>query len=208
MSERQQPTSTPPAGEEAGPAVDAHAGSKLLIDLGPLAVFILTYWRTDVITATAVFMAASGIALIYSKIRFKHVSPMLMFSSIMILVFGSLTIWLHDPSFIKIKPTIYYGFISLILFAGVLRKKPALKAVMGTVYPELNQQGWHLLGRNFAWFFVGMAILNELVWRNSSFGFWLGYKLWGALPLTILFGALNVPMIMRNSEQSADNAAR
>jgi intracellular septation protein len=207
MSEPQQTSSTPPTGEEAGPAVDANAGAKLLVDLGPLAVFILTYWRTDVITATAVFMAASGLALVYSKLKFKHISPMLMFSSVMILVFGSLTIWLHDEAFIKIKPTIYYSFISIILFVGVLRKKPALKAVMGPVYPELNDKGWHLLGRNFAWFFVGMAILNEIVWRNSSFGFWLGYKLWGALPLTILFGALNVPMIMRNSAPPPESAA-
>jgi intracellular septation protein len=89
--------------------------------------------------------------------------------------------------------------VSGILFFGTMTKRPTLERVMAHAYPELSPQGWHLLTRNFAWFFVGMAILNEIVWRNSSTGFWLGYKLWGALPLTLIFGAMNIPMILRHS---------
>ncbi len=175
-------------------------GSKLLIDLGPLVVFLIAYWLGgSVFMATGIFMVAIAASMIWSKIKFGSISPMLMFSGVMVLIFGSLTLWLHDESFIKIKPTMYYGFIASIMFFGILTKRRTLQAVMGTAYPDLDAHGWHLLTRNFAWFFVAMAVANELVWRNSSTGFWLGYKLWGAFPATLLFGALHVPMILRRS---------
>ena len=171
----------------------------LIVDLGPLVLFLLTYWLANVWVATGVFMVATLGALIWSKLKHGSVSVLLMFSGVMVLVFGGLTIWLHDETFIKMKPTLYYAMVAGILFFGTLTKKPTLERVMAHAYPELSQQGWHLLTRNFAWFFVGMALLNELVWRNSSTGFWMGYKLWGALPLTFLFGAINIPMILRHS---------
>ena len=170
-----------------------------LVDLGPLAVFLLCYWLTNVWIATGAFMLATLSALIWSKLRHGRVSALLMFSGVMVLLFGGLTIWLHDETFIKMKPTLYYAMVSGILFFGTMTKRPTLERVMAHAYPELSPQGWHLLTRNFAWFFVGMAILNEIVWRNSSTGFWLGYKLWGALPLTLIFGAMNIPMILRHS---------
>lgn len=171
----------------------------LLVDLGPLAVFLLTYWLVNVWVATGAFMLATIAALIWSKVRHGSVSVLLMFSGVMVLFFGGMTIWLHDETFIKMKPTLYYAMIAGILFFGTLTKKPTLEKVMAHAYPELSQEGWHKLTRNFAWFFVVMAILNELVWRHSSTGFWLGYKLWGAMPLTLLFGAANIPMILRHS---------
>ena len=170
-----------------------------LVDLGPLAVFLLCYWLTNVWIATGAFMLATLSALIWSKLRHGRVSALLMFSGVMVLLFGGLTIWLHDETFIKMKPTLYYAMVSGILFFGTMTKRPTLERVMAHAYPELSPQGWHLLTRNFAWFFVGMAILNEIVWRNRSTGFWLGYKLWGALPLTLIFGAMNIPMILRHS---------
>jgi intracellular septation protein len=185
-------TTPPPAKGKAPPP-------NLWIDLGPLAVFLLTYWLANVWVATLAFMLATLSALIWSKLRHGSVSALLMFSGVMVLFFGGMTILLHDETFIKMKPTLYYAMIAGILFFGTLTKKPTLEKVMAHAYPELSQAGWHKLTRNFAWFFVGMAILNELVWRNSSTGFWLGYKLWGALPLTLLFGAANIPMILRHS---------
>jgi intracellular septation protein len=180
------------------------SGSSLLIDLGPLALFLLAYWLSNIFTATMVFMAATAAALIWSKIKFGKISTLLLFSGAMVLVLGGLTIFLHDKTFIKMKPTIYYSVVASILFFGVITKRPTLKAVMGTAYPNLRDHGWHVLTRNFAWFFVAMAIANELVWRNSSDAFWLGYKLWGALPATFLFGACNIPMILRHSDNEEE----
>lgn len=190
------------------PKAPAQAAPNLLVDLGPLGIFLLTYWAAGVWIATGAFMAATLAAIIWSKLKHGKVSVLLMFSGVMVLFFGGLTIWLHDETFIKMKPTLYYLMVSGILFFGTLTKKPTLELVMAHAYPELSQRGWHLLTRNFAWFFIAMAILNEIVWRNSSTGFWLGYKLWGALPLTLLFGGLNVPMILRHSPQAEGDAEK
>ncbi len=178
------------------------AAPNLLVDLGPLGIFLLTYWATNVWIATGAFMAATAGAIIWSRLKHGKVSVMLMFSGVMVLFFGGLTIWLHDEAFIKMKPTLYYAMVAGLLFFGTITKKPTLELVMAHAYPELSQRGWHLLTRNFAWFFVAMAIANELVWRNSSTGFWLGYKLWGAFPATLLFGAANIPMILRHTPKA------
>lgn len=189
-------TTTPPSKDQAPPP-------NLWVDLGPLGVFLLTYWLANVWVATVAFMLATLAALIWSKLRHGSVSALLMFSGVMVLFFGGMTVLLHDETFIKMKPTLYYATVAGILFFGTLTKKPTLEKVMAHAYPELSQTGWHKLTRNFAWFFVGMAILNELVWRHSSTGFWLGYKLWGAMPLTLIFGAANIPMILRHSTPEA-----
>ena len=181
------------------PAKDTPPPPNLWVDLGPLGVFLLAYWLTNVWVATIAFMLATLAALIWSKLRHGSVSALLMFSGVMVLFFGGMTIWLHDETFIKMKPTLYYATVAGILFFGTLTKKPTLEKVMAHAYPELSQTGWHKLTRNFAWFFVCMAILNEVVWRHSSTGFWLSYKLWGAMPLTLIFGAANIPMILRHS---------
>ncbi|MDB5662464.1 MAG: septation protein [Sphingomonas bacterium] len=179
---------------------EAGAGTRLLLDLGPLLIFFLAYWLTgkNIIAATGVFMAATAAAMIFSRIRVGRVSPMLWFSGVMVLGFGGLTIWLHDDTFIKIKPTIYYAMVAAILVFGLVTRRPTLKLVLGSAYPGLSERGWTLLSRNWALFFAAMAVANELVWRNSGTDFWLGYKLWGALPATLLFAAANIPMLMKN----------
>ncbi|MEY3905309.1 MAG: hypothetical protein RIR59_132, partial [Pseudomonadota bacterium] len=114
-----------------------------LVDLGPLAVFLLCYWLTNVWIATGAFMLATLSALIWSKLRHGRVSALLMFSGVMVLLFGGLTIWLHDETFIKMKPTLYYAMVSGILFFGTMTKRPTLERVMAHAYPELSPQGWH-----------------------------------------------------------------
>lgn len=179
-------------------------GGRLLIDLGPLLVFFMVNFLAPVppaakiFVATGAFMAAMIAAMLYSQIRFRTISPLLWFSGIMVVVMGGITIWLHDETFIKVKPTLYYLFVAAILGFGLLTGRPLLKAVLGSAYPGLDAEGWRKLTRNWAIFFAFMAAVNEAVWRNSSTDFWVGFKLWGAIPLTFLFAAANIPMLLRH----------
>ena len=178
--------------------------SRLLIDVGPLIIFFVTNFLAPVpgplriFVATGAFMAAMIAAMIYSQIRYRSISPLLMFSGFMVVVLGGLTIWLHNDTFIKVKPTIYYLLIAGLLTFGLRTGRPFLKMVLGSAYPGLDEEGWRLLTRNWAVFFAGMALLNESVWRNSTTDFWVGFKLWGAIPLTFLFAFANVPMLLRH----------
>jgi len=184
----------------AGKNKEVSPGVRLALDLGPLLVFFAAYYFTgkNVFIATGIFMAATAVAMLVSVMKTGKVSAMLLFSGVMVLGFGGLTIWLHDESFIKIKPTLYYLMVSGILFFGLWTKRPTLKLVLGHAYPGLTERGWTLLSRNWAIFFLVLAASNELVWRTMSTEFWLGYKLWGALPATILFAIANLPMLNRH----------
>ena len=179
-------------------------GSRLLIDLGPLLVFFAANFLAPVpgplkvFVATGAFMAAMLAAMAYSQIRFRSISPLLWFSGVMVLVMGGLTIWLHDETFIKIKPTLYYALVAALLGLGLYTGRPLLKAVLGSSYPGLDETGWTKLTRNWAFFFAFMAVLNEAVWRNSTTSFWIGFKIWGAIPMTLLFAMANVPMLMKH----------
>jgi len=186
------------------------AGMRLAIDLGPLLVYLLIYWLSkDVMMSTGVFMGATLVAVIASWAIYRKVSALLLFSGVMVLGFGGLTLWLHDPKFIQMKPTAYYLLVAAILAFGLLTGRPTIKTVLGHAYPGLTDLGWTKLTRNWALFFVAMAIANELVWRSTSMSFWLGYKLWGAMPATLLFALANVPMLMKhglNAEKAEDVA--
>ncbi|HEY0044942.1 MAG TPA: septation protein A [Allosphingosinicella sp.] len=175
--------------------------AKLLIDLAPLIIFFAVNAWKGVFTATAAFMVAIVAAMAFSKLRYRHISPLLWFSAVMVLVLGGLTIWLHNDTFIKIKPTIYYVTIASLLAFGLATGRNLLKTVLGTAYPGLSDRGWQLLTRNWAVFFLVMAVVNEAVWRNSTTEFWIGFKLWGFLPATFLFAIANVPMLMRHGMQ-------
>ncbi|HEX8216016.1 MAG TPA: inner membrane-spanning protein YciB [Allosphingosinicella sp.] len=189
-----------------GPGV----GARLAIDLGPLAVFFLANSFAPVpsairiFVATGAFMAAMFVAMLFSQLKYRHVSPMLWFSGFMVLVFGGITIWLHDETFIKMKPTLLYTAIAGLLLFGLATKRNLLKSVLGTAYPGLNDRGWNLLTRNWVGFFAVMAIANEAVWRSTSTDFWVGFKLWFFLPATFLFALANVPMLMRHGLQVDD----
>ena len=186
------------------------AGSRLLVDIGPLLVFFLANYLAPVpgplkiFVATGAFMAAMIAAMIYSQIRYAKISPLLMFSGVAVIILGGLTIWLQNETFIKIKPTIYYAMVSGLLFFGLMTERPFLKSVLGSAYPGLSDTGWRKLTINWAIFFLVMALLNEAVWRNSTTNFWVGFKLWGAIPLTFLFAAANIPMMMRHGLAAED----
>jgi len=189
---------------------EPQGGAKLLIDLGPLLVFFLVNFLAPVpavmkiFVATGAFMVAMVAAMLFSAIRYHKISPLLWFSGIMVVILGGLTIWLHDEQFIKMKPTFYYTLVAALLSFGLATDRPLLQRVLGSTYPGLDEQGWTKLTRNWAIFFAFMAVLNETVWRNSTTNFWIGFKLWGALPLTFLFAAANIPMLMRHGLMKED----
>ena len=187
-------------------------GATLLLDYGPLLLFFLTNFLAPVpsllriFVATGVFMVAMIVAMLISQLRYRYISPMLWFSGIMVVVFGGLTLWLHNETFIKIKPTIYYATVALLLLFGLRTGRNLLKVVLGGAYPGLRERGWHLLTRNWIIFFGAMAALNEAVWRTTSTDFWAGSKLWLFVPATFLFIAANMPMLLRHGlgEESAE----
>ena len=189
---------------------EPQGGAKLLIDLGPLLVFFLVNFLAPVpsvlkiFVATGAFMAAMVVAMIFSALRYGRISPLLWFSGVMVVILGGLTIWLHNENFIKMKPTLYYALVSGLLWFGLATDRPLLQRVLGSTYPGLDDDGWRKLTRNWAIFFAFMALLNEAVWRNSTTGFWIGFKLWGALPLTFLFASANIPMLLRHGLMKED----
>ena len=191
---------------------EPQGGARLLIDLGPLLVFFLANFFAPVpsvmkiFVATGAFIIAMVAAMLYSAIRYRRISPLLWFSGIMVVILGGLTIWLHNEIFIKMKPTVYYVLVSALLWFGLLTDRPLLQSVLGSTYPGLNEDGWRKLTRNWALFFAFMAGLNEAVWRNSTTDFWVGFKLWGAIPLTFLFAAANIPMLIKHGLMREDAA--
>jgi len=194
-----------------------HSGNlSLALDFGPLLVFFLTYkgagwvWgASNPITAmsigTAAFMAAIVIAVIISKVKLGRVSPMLWLSAMLIIFFGGLTIYFHDQRFIQIKPTIIYSFFALMLFGGLIRGKALLKYLLQAAYDGLSDEGWRKLSRNWAFFFVAMALANEAMRRSMSFDAWLAIKVWGVTVVSILFAAANIPMLMRHGLALGNN---
>ena len=192
------------------PKAEPQGAGKLIIDLGPLLVFFLVNFLAPVppvlkiFVATGAFMVAMVAAMIFSALRYRTISPLLWFSGIMVVILGGLTIWLHNESFIKMKPTLYYALVSGLLWFGLATDRPLLQRVLGSTYPGLDDDGWRKLTRNWALFFILMAVLNEAVWRNSTTNFWIGFKLWGAIPLTLLFATANMPMLLRHGLMKED----
>lgn len=179
-------------------APKGHGNISLALDFGPLLVFFLGYKFAGVIVGTGAFMVAIAVAVVVSKMKLGKVSPMLWLSAVLVLFFGSLTIYFHDQRFIQIKPTIIYSFFALILFAGLARGKPLLKYLLQAAYDGLTEEGWRKLSRNWALFFVAMAIANEVMRRSMSFDQWLSLKVWGVTIVSFLFAASNIPMLMRH----------
>lgn len=190
----------------------APPGLRMAIDFGPLIVFFAVNGLVGgpqigrVITATIAFMTATVIAMIISRWKTGHISPMLWMSGLLVMVFGGLTIYFHDETFIKIKPTIIYLMFASVLIFGLVTGRPLLQFVLESAYPGLSPKGWRQLTINWAAFFIVQAVLNEAVWRNTSWDFWVAYKLWGVIPMTMLFAIANLPMLMKHGMQMDGNA--
>lgn len=168
------------------------------LDYGPLVVFFIAYKIWGIFAGTAVFMMAIAVAVAIAKWKLNRISPMMWMSAILVIVFGGLTIYLRDPKFIQIKPTIIYLILSGMLFVGLARGKSLLKYVLEHGYAGLSDDGWRLLSRNWAWFFAVMALANEVLRQGLTFDTWLTVKVWGVTLLSIVFAAANVPMLMKH----------
>lgn len=170
----------------------------LLLDYGPLIAFFIAFRLAGVFVGTAVFMAAIVVAVVVSKLRIGRVSPMLALSAILIVGFGALTIWFHDPRFIQLKPTIIYAGLGSLLLGGALLGRPLLKYVLEAGFEGLGTRAWLVLSRNWGLFFLGMAVLNEILVRNLSFETWLAVKIWALIPLSMAFGIAHIPYMLKN----------
>ena len=169
---------------------------KLAIELGPLLVFFAANAVAGIYAGTAAFMVATLISLAAARIRYRKVPIMPLVSGVIVLVFGGLTLFLRDETFIKLKPTIVYSMFALLLAGGLMLKKPLLELLFGPVF-ALTEEGWRKLTWRWIAFFVAMAIVNELVWRNFSTDTWVSFKAFGFLPLTLLFTLAQVPLLQR-----------
>ncbi|WP_397506416.1 inner membrane-spanning protein YciB [Qipengyuania sp. R86523] len=182
----------------------------ILVDYGPLLVFLGVYKFYQppetstfgeiaaVIYGTIAFMIAAVAALVFSKFKFGHVSPMLILSTALIVGFGGLTIWLQDEKFIQIKPTAIYLLFGVLLIGGWLRGKALLQILLEAAFEGLSREGWLKLSRNWGIFFFFMAALNEALRLQLSFESWLWAKLWVFMPLSFLFTFTQIPMLLKH----------
>ena len=175
------------------------AAFNFMLDFGPLLLFFLAYkFAGGPFIATGVFMLAIVAAVIVSLIRLGRVSPMLWISAILVIGFGALTLWLRDPRFIQMKPTIIYAGFALLLFGGLAAGRPLLKYVFHLAFEGLSDKGWMKLTLNWALFFAAMAILNEIMRAFLTFDTWLTIKVWGITILSLIFAFANIPMLLRH----------
>jgi intracellular septation protein len=176
---------------------------KVVLDLGPLLLFFFANSRFGIFAATATFMVAVIAALIVSYVITRHLPIMPVVTAIIVLVFGGLTLFLHDATFIKVKPTIIYAMFGAILLGGLLFNKPLLGVVFDSLF-RLTDEGWRKLTWRWAIFFFALAVLNEIVWRNASTDVWVDFKVFGVVPLTFLFAALQYPLTQKYALDQAE----
>ena len=186
---------------------------KLVLELGPLMVFFFANARAEwlartfpalgdlggpLFIATGLFMIATAIALTASWIMVRSLPIMPLISGAVVFVFGALTLWLQDETFIKMKPTIVNGLFAAVLLGGLFFGKALLGYVFDQAF-KLDAEGWRKLTLRWGLFFVFLAVANEIVWRSFSTDFWVAFKVWGIMPITLIFTFSQMPLIMRHS---------
>jgi intracellular septation protein len=190
--------------------------SKLILEMGPLIIFFICYYNAPIpenlkndleeanlfkiIFATKIFVPAILVALFIGWFQTKKIAKMPLITAILVVVFGGLTIWLNNPIFIKMKPTLIYLIFSAILGYGLLKKKIYLKILMGPAIP-MNEEGWLILSKRFVGFFVLLAFTNEIIWRFFSQDFWVNFKTFGLPILLIFFMALQFNLFNKYSNK-------
>jgi intracellular septation protein len=192
-----QPTSQPNGKPKLNPTL------KLVLDLGPLLVFFAANSRFGIFAATGAFMAAIVIALAVAYALTRHLPIMPLVTAVVVLVFGTLTLVLHDELFIKVKPTIIYVLFGGVLMVGLAFGKSLLGVVFDSVF-HLTDEGWRKLTWRWALFFLALAVLNEIVWRTQTTDVWVSFKVFGVVPLTFVFAALQYPLLTKYAVPEAE----
>ena len=180
------------------PRADLGGWQRLLIDLGPLLAFYIAFYRFDIFVATGAFMAATAIAIAFSFWRTRQVPAVTWVSAALVAVFGGLTLWLHDETFIKVKPTVIFAGIGLLLLFASMTGRNYLRLLFGSAMADLTDRGWALLQGRWAAFFLALAAINELLWRAFPTEIWIHFKVWGDTLLTFLFAVAQVPLLRRH----------
>ncbi|MDC3131772.1 septation protein A [Pelagibacteraceae bacterium] len=170
--------------------------AKLLIDIGPLAVFFIFYTRSGLQEAILPLMIATVIAVLVSYVLEKKIPIMPTLGAGIVLIFGGLTIYFNDETFIKMKPTIINAIFAIILYGGIVFKKPLLKYLLGAAL-KLEEEGWKILTQRWIAFFIALAVLNEVVWRTQTTDLWVNFKVFGILPITFIFTMSQFPLIKK-----------
>ena len=173
-----------------------HPLFKLATELGPLLIFFVANAKSNLFVATGVFMVAVLAAMIASYVVTRHVPMMAIVTAVVVIVFGALTLILHDETFIKMKPTIVYTLFAAILGGGLLFGRSFIAIMFDQMF-NLTAQGWRILTFRWAIFFLAMAILNEIIWRTQTTDFWVAFKAFGVIPLTMGFAITQMPLIKR-----------
>jgi len=201
-------------------------GLRLALDLGPLILFFVANMRpalfapllrsllsaellegphAGIFTATAVFIPAVLIALAISYAKTRHLPVMPMVTAVVVVVFGGATLILQDEQFIKLKPTIIYVLFGVVLIGGLAFGKSLLGMVFDSVF-NLTEEGWRKLTLRWALFFFVLAVLNEIVWRTQSTDFWVAFKVFGVMPISLVFAALQVPLMTKYAVAEPEKA--
>ena len=173
---------------------------KLALELGPLGVFFFVNARYDIFTATGAFMVAMLVSLSISWALTRRLAVMPVVTGVVVLVFGTLTLVLHDDTFIKMKPTIVNSLFAAVLLGGLLFGKALLGYVFDSAF-SLTEEGWRKLTLRWGLFFLFLAVVNEVVWRNFTEATWVAFKVWGIMPITFIFTLSQMPLIMRHTLQ-------
>jgi intracellular septation protein len=184
--------------EPTAPRPELNQWLKLGLDLGPLLLFFFVNARWGIFAATGGFMAATLFSLTFTYAMVRRIPTMPLVSAVVVFAFGGLTLYLQDETFIKLKPTIIYVLFAAVLFGGLFFGRSLLAMVLDSVF-HLTDEGWRKLTLRWALFFVAMAVVNELVWRNFSTDAWVTFKTFGFLPLTVLFAVAQTPLLMRHA---------
>ncbi|MCJ2181305.1 septation protein IspZ [Novosphingobium sp. 1949] len=192
-------------------AKPASSWVNLVVDFGPLLVFFFAYYHfspakgsdtlgtvSAAIKGTVAFMVATIIALALSKWRLGKISPMLWLTTVLILGFGTLTVVFRDAIWIQLKPTAVYLMFSVLLFAGLFKGKAMLKYLLQSAFEGLDEEGWIKLSRNWAWFFLALAVANTALVYTVSFDAWLKAKVWGFTLASFLFTFSQLPMVLKH----------